>query len=236
MTALSFLNRHAEMLEHVLGYRSEVERKRLDRAQTSLDPFTITLARQAGTPAAEVAEEVGRRLGWEVYDGELTRRIAEQLDLPVAIVERMDEKPQSWLVECLEAFSSCRPPSERRYFRCLLRIVQSLGERGRCVILGRGAGFMLPARSTLRVRLVGSREDCTTALGRLLHLDRAAAARRGEQINRERSRFVRDHFLVDPSKARNYDLVLNASQWSVDSCADFILQALQHKVSEQATA
>ena len=236
MTAFSSLHRHAEVLEHVLGYRSEEERKRRDPAAPALEHFTITLARQAGTPAAEVAHAVGERLGWPVYDRELTTRIAQELDLPTAIIERMDEKPQSWLVECLEAFSSRRPPSEGRYFRCLLRIVQSLGKQGGCVIVGRGAGFILPSRSTLRVHLVGNPDDCIASLGRQLHLDRAAAARKGEQLNRERSRFLHDHFLVNPAKARNYDLVLNTSQWSVDSCANFIVGALQHRVSEQQQA
>jgi hypothetical protein len=233
MTALYSLDRQAQVLEHVLGYRRNDERKQLRSTQPAVDHFTITLARQAGVPAAEVAHEIGQRLGWAVYDRELIPLLAKQLGVSAAVIEQIDEKPQSWLVDCLEAFSTGGGRlTQQRYFHGLLRIVRLLGEAGRCVIVGHGAGFMLPSRTTLGVRLVASPEDRIAALGRELHLDRSSAARRMEQLQRERSRFLRGHFLVDPAKARSYDLVLNASQWSVADCADFIINALHHKAAE----
>jgi cytidylate kinase len=226
-----FLHRQAQALEHVLGYRTEELRAELAPERTSLDHFTIALARDAGAPALEVASEIEQRLGWSVYHRELLQTLARELDVPAAIIEEFDERRQSWLLECLQAFSSRSELSEGRYFRCLLRIIRSLGERGRCVIIGRGAAFILPPQSTLRVRLVGDREDRIAALGRHFGLDHGLAARKAEQINRERALFIRDHFQVDPSKARNYDLVLNSSEWSPADCADFIIEALNHKAA-----
>jgi cytidylate kinase len=89
----------------------------------------------------------------------------------------------------------------------------------------------LPPQTTLRVRLVGEREDRIAAFGRRRHLDHLTAAREVEQVNRERSRFIREHFHIDPAKPRHYDLVLNTSQWSAADCADFILEALHHKAT-----
>jgi hypothetical protein len=80
------------------------------------------------------------------------------------------------------------------------------------------------------VCLVGEREDRIAALSRSLRVDHAAAARRLDEIHHERSRFLNAHFHVDPTLPRNYDLVLNCSQWSPSDCADFILRALYHKV------
>ena len=230
MTVTSFLHRQAAALEHLLvGYCAEPESRYEAPEQTDLDHFTIAISREIGTPAQEVAREVGERLGWPVYNREVPARIAEELHLPVAVVEQIDERRQSWLLECLESFGSHCELSESRYFRHLISVVRSLGEQGRCLIVGHGAEFLLPPQSTLRVRLVGDCQDRIAAFSRARRLDRWTAARELEQINRERSRFLHEHFHVDPSQPRNYDLVLNTSQWSPSDCSDFILRALQHK-------
>lgn len=230
MTVTSFLYHQAEVLEHLLvGYCTEPDAICATSEETALDRFTIALSREVGTPIREVAQEVGERLGWPVYDREVPAQIAHELHLPVGVVEDIDERRQSWLLECLESLRSHGELSESRYFRHLISVVRSLGEQGRCLIVGHGATFLLPSPTTLRVYLVGDREDRIAAFGRAGHLDRWTAARRLDQLDRERSRFLREHFHVEPGQPRNYDLVLNTSHWSPDDCGDFILRALQHK-------
>jgi cytidylate kinase len=232
MIATKFLHRQAEALEHLLvGYRTESVTSYVTREETALDRCCIALSREPGTPVREVAREVGERLGWPVYDREVPALIAQELNLPVVIVEDIDERRQSWLLECIESFSSGAELSEGRYFRHLISVIRSLGERGCCLIVGHGAEFILPANSTLRVCLVGNREDRIASLSRRLHIDHATAERRLDEIHRERSRFLSAHFHVDPAQPRNYDLVLNCSQWSPSDCADFIFRALHHKAS-----
>jgi hypothetical protein len=235
MMITHFLNRQAEALEHVLAYRTKEACTEPAHSRPTMEQFTIALAREVGTPAQDVAHAVGQRLGWAVYDRELPQMIARQLQRPAVLVEAIDERRQSWLLECLNAFNSHDVLSEGRYFRCLLGIIGTLGKQGRCVIVGHGAEFMLPPASTLRVRLVGHREDRIAALGRRLHLDRWSASERLEEIHRARTQFLREHFHLDPSKARHYDVVLNSSQWSAADCADFIVQALHHKASGYRT-
>jgi cytidylate kinase len=229
MTVSSFLHRHAEALEHVLGYRTEDKVSAVAPVGTRLDRFTIALSREVGTPEQEVAREVGERLGWPVYDREVPARVAEDLHVPLHCVADIDERRQSWLLECIEAFGTQAEVSESRYFRHLVSVVRALGVQGRCVIVGRGAAFILPSQSTLRVRLVGDPEQRLTTFARAQHADRWTAARQLETLNRERSRFLRDHFHVDPAQPDHYDLLLNTSQWSVSECADVILRALHHK-------
>jgi len=229
MLDTSVLPRQAQALQRVFGYMTEQHPTPIGEPRTALDGFTVTLSYEAGTPGHEVAAEVGMKLQWPVYEHELLEQIAHELHLPVAIVEEIDERRQSWLLECLEAFVSKPELSESRYTRHLIALIHSLGAQGRCVIVGHGGAYILPPQSTLRVQLVGDPEDCIAAFSRRLHLDRHTAARKVEEINHERRRFIREHFHADPTTARHYDLVLNTSQWSLAECADFILQALHHK-------
>src|SRR5262249_10511356 len=110
--------------------------------------------------------------------------------------------------------------------------ILALGTHGQCVIVGRGAAHILPARSTLRVRLIGLHKDRMAAMARRLNISPEAAARKVEETDRQRAQFVRDHFHFDPTEPHHYDLPLNTSRWSVPQCAALIVQAL-HKMEAQ---
>src|SRR5262249_28050963 len=128
--------------------------------------WTIAISREAGANGTGIARLVGERLGWPVYDRELLERIAHNMGLHARLVENVDEKQRSWLEESLAGLSSARALSGSRYVRHLVRTVLSLAARGNCVLVGRGAAQVLPAGTTLRVRLVAPLEARITAVSR----------------------------------------------------------------------
>lgn len=170
--------------------------------------------------------EVGRRLNWPVYDHELLEQIANDLRVSVHLVEEIDERPGNWLQEFAESFAGGPAVAAPAYFRRLLKILGSLGARGECVIVGRGAVLLLPTETTLRVRVIASREYRIAAVGRDLGLPSRDAARHVDDTDRERVLFVKNHFRTDPADPLNYDLVLNASRFAVAECADVVVEAL----------
>jgi cytidylate kinase len=197
---------------------------------------TIALEREPGTPATEVAQEIGAQLDWPVYDHKLLDRIAQELGLPVLLVEQADERRQNWLLECLEGIGKGTWVSESTFVWQLRKTIGALASKGRCVIVGRGAAQFLSHQSTLRVRLVGEKADRVAALARQLRLNREEAARQAEAIFQERTRFIKHHFHKDPTLPENYDLVLNTSHLPPVRCADLVLQALHQfrEASEEA--
>jgi cytidylate kinase len=189
--------------------------------------FTVAVSRQVGALGTSVAHAVGRLLEWPVYDHELLERVAREMNVPSDRVASVDERPMSWLQECLGALSSAPSVTEDAYVHYLLETLFTLGAQGECVIVGRGAAQVLPAATTFRVRLVASLEDRIDVIRRQLGVLREHAARHIEETERERVRFIRDHFLKDAADPQNYDLVLNSSRYSVDECAGLIVQGLR---------
>jgi cytidylate kinase len=189
--------------------------------------FTIALSREAGANGSLVARAVGERLGWAVYDRELVQQVASDMGVRAGLLEGLDEKHRSWLLECLEALASARAVSEGAYARYLLEVIQSLGAQGECVLVGRGAAQALPTDRTLRVRLVGAAADRVKVVCQRLGTSPEEAKRWVERTDRERVRFVKDHLRKDPTDPQGYDLVLNSSRWSVPECADLIVEALR---------
>jgi cytidylate kinase len=196
-------------------------------------PFTVALSRDAGAGGTEVARAVGERLGWPVYDRELLQRVAEGMGLRPEVLEKVDERHKGWLQRCLEYFVASPPVAGDAYACRLAEALLSLAARGECVIVGRGAAQVLPAESTLRVRLVGSFPARVLAVQRRHGASAEEAERRVAATDAERRRFVQEYFHKDPSDAGLYDLVLNSTRFTAGQCVDFIVEAL-HRLQEAA--
>jgi len=192
---------------------------------SNIPPLTIAISRQAGSRGAEVARALADRLGWPVFDQELLARIAEEKGLHQKLLENLDERHVSWLEEVMDSFSSAATPGESAYVRHLLELFASLSRAGHCVIVGRGAGQVLPKSSTLRVRVVAPREDRVREVEKRQVLPTAEAGRWVDRRDRERARFVKECFHADVNDPLGYDLVLNSSRFTTEECAEVIAEA-----------
>ena len=193
--------------------------------------LTIAISREIGARGTSVGRAVGERLGWPVYDHELLELIAREQNLRVSLLESVDERRTSWIEECMEAFAAIPAVSGSAYARYLTETMLSLAAHGACVIVGRGAAQVLPAASTLRVRLVAPLEDRIAWMSREHGLPRDEAGRRVAEVERDRVGFIRTHFQKDPTEPTGYDLLLNSSRLSVADCAELVVTAL-HRLAK----
>jgi cytidylate kinase len=197
--------------------------------------FTIALSREAGIDAGAVAQIVGQRLGWRVWDHELLAAVAARLHAPTSQLETLDETHVSWLQESLESFLAMHMVSQIAYVHHLAKLVQELGERGDCIIVGRGASHLLPLETTLRVRLVAPLSARVVMMSRLQGATKPERAQRQvEKIDRQRTLFVQEHFHKNPADPTNYDLVLNTARLAPDDCAEMIIEALHAEQASRA--
>jgi cytidylate kinase len=143
------------------------------------------------------------------------------------LLKSVDERRMPWLLEFLQGFTSGPEVSESASVYHLAETLLSLAAHGECVVVGRGAAQVLPAETTLRLRLVGPRKDRVAAIQRRYGCSRDEAERWVEQRDREWRAFVKDHFQKDIADADQYDLLLNASRSTAGQCAEFAVTALR---------
>src|SRR5262249_15936755 len=123
-------------------------RRRATAARKDIGPrtahaFTIALSREAATLGTSVPHELRKRRGWHVYDHEILEGIADEMGIRRVLLESIDERQQSWLLESVEAFLAAPRKieseplvTESAYVRHLVEIVLALGIHGECVIVG----------------------------------------------------------------------------------------------------
>jgi cytidylate kinase len=221
-------NRSGSTMEALFGYlhhwkeRGEAEA----RARHAKPAFTITISRQSGARGTTTARAVGERLGWAVYDRELLERIAQDMNLQARLLEGVDEKKVGWLREFMEAFSSAPVVSDIAYVHRMVKTIAPLVAHGDCVLVGRGVAHILPVETTLRVRLVAPVAWRVAAMSRKLGVSKEEAAVKVAAIDLQRVQFVREHLNKDTTDPSLYDLVLNTERFSVEQCADLIVEAL----------
>src|SRR5262249_18338347 len=217
-----------ESLEHLYCHWAEKRKAAATSSDCPSAPhlMTIALSREAGTQATAVGHELGARLGWPVYDHELLETIAQDLGVHARLLESVDERRVSWLKEAFERFLEVPQVSENAYVHRLVKTVLALGCHGECVIVGRGSAFILPLKTTMRVRLIAPLPVRIANISERLGVPRAEARRQLEAIDRERTAFIREHFFKDPTESRHYDLVLNFARYGIAGCTELIDKAL----------
>lgn len=197
--------------------------------------YTVAISREAGTGGASVAQAVGKRLGWTVYDHELLDKISGETGLRTELLESLDEKRSHWLLDWLEAFGGVRKISGGTYARHVAESMLALSVHGNCVILGRGATMVLPPETTVRVRLMAPIEYRIAQVRGEQGVKENLAKQYIERTDKDRSAFVEQFFHRDVEDMHLYDLVINMSRYSIVDATGLIVDALDRlRATQQA--
>ena len=97
------------------------------------------------------------------------------------------------------------------------------------MIVGRGAGFLLPAETTLHVRIVSSFESRVNFLAQSLRLSHDEAAAEIRTRDDRRSRYLTSNLHCNPTDATAYDVLVNSGRLGVEGAAQFIGWAVRTK-------
>src|SRR6516162_5805684 len=116
--------------------------------------LTIAVSREAGARGGTIARRVGRKLGWQVFDQELLEYMAQEAAVTPGVLETPTTGGDDWAEKRLRELVASREMSDDPTVQNLARVVLALGAQGRAVLIGRGAGLILPRATTLHVRLI----------------------------------------------------------------------------------
>ena len=114
----------------------------------------ITVEREFGSGAGEIARELANRLGWKLWDHELTEEIAKLSQLECSAVEKFEERVDSTFRRLAKVFwrgsyERAMPLPDVQHFDadCFVatgkEVMTQAAAAGNCVIVGRGAPYFL---------------------------------------------------------------------------------------------
>jgi cytidylate kinase len=180
----------------------------------------VTLEREFGSGGAAIACELARRLGWKLWDQQLTAEIAKRAQVAEEAVCMCDERVDSRLYRLAKAF--WRGSYERRLpmadshvfdtdrmMAMMGEIMGNIAAEGNAVIVGRGAPFFLRDREdTFRVFTYAPRDE---KIRRLLAMgkSRDECEELVEEVDKERIAFIKHYFNADWPVRSLYHMMIN---------------------------
>jgi cytidylate kinase len=186
----------------------------------------IAISRETGAGGGAVARMVGQQLGWKVYDHELLEAIAHRMELPVDDVRAFDELAPSAVQDWLLPLREEHYAPQEAYLDHLAKLIEAIGRAGDSVLVGRGAGFMLPRETTLSIRIIAPLRIRALRLAERMGVSVRTARRAAKDLDRRRSQFDRTmhrKMSVDP---HNYDMVLDSHSMGLDIATEVIVRAV----------
>jgi cytidylate kinase len=193
--------------------------------------LTIAVSREAGSRGGTIARRAAKKLGWQVYDQELLEYIAQEGAFRQGINDSLSEVAKDWAEERLRTLVHEQNLSKHAAILELARIILALGAQGEAVILGRGAGCILPPPSTLHVRIMAPLADRIAYMSQYLLRSEQETAEEVERRDRQRFEFITTHFHRQPTEVYQYDLILNSSLMGEEICAELVAQAARAKLA-----
>jgi cytidylate kinase len=182
----------------------------------------ITVSRQYGAGASDLARMLSGRLGFRVVDDELLTMAAERSGMDLEKIERVYEQRPS--------FQDLRVYKERseKYITAVNEVLEGLAREGTVIIVGRGANLaLLSYRNVFNLRLVA---DFAVRVARVVQregLSEADARKKISESDYARETYYRFLFNVQPDDPLVYDLILNTSRLTMEEAAAMVTAAFE---------
>jgi hypothetical protein len=191
----------------------------------------IALSREAGARGGAIGRRLGQKLGWQVFDQEVLEYMAQDAVVRLSVLDNLAPAAGAWADARLKALLGEESLSQHPGILNLARVILALGAQGEAVLVGRGAGFILPRETTLHVRLVAPLPERIAYVGQWLRLPAAAAAAAVRERDERRAEFLETHFHRNGGDVHQYDMLLNTSQLSEETCAEMIALAVRARAA-----
>ncbi len=208
----------------------------------------ITVEREYGSGGALIARQLADRLGWKHWDEALTAEIARIAKVDPRAARLCDERVDPLVYRLFKVFA--RGSYERalpieegsstfdtdRMVAILHKVIEDVAARGNCVIVGRGAPYILREHPDAFHVFVYAPTDEKIRRVRSLGKTEREAAQLVSEVDAERASFIRHYFGKEWPCRSLYNMMIN-SKFGDEYVIETILQqvAALEKLPEPQT-
>jgi cytidylate kinase len=189
----------------------------------------LTISRETGSGGRLIAQSVAKKLGLKYYDKRIVDLIVKRAKERKELIQSLDEKNLGFIEETFASLFGAKGMSSSTYFRYLVKVILALANQKKCLILGRGANFILPPQRTLRVNVIA---PLKTRIANSMQYEGNSLTKAKAMIKKihfNRKDFIKRYFRKNISNSNYYDLVINTENLTVDQATTIIVNAFKQK-------
>ncbi len=185
----------------------------------------ITISREFGSGGRFIGEEVAKQLGIAYYDKDIIAKVAKESGLAKEFIEQKGElaPTKSIFAYSFVGRTASGISVEDYLYQIQREVIESLADKGPCVIIGRNADSILKDREDcLNVFIYGDEADKMKRIGKLYSKNDDEAKKLLGDVDKKRAVHYKYHTDREWGKAQNYSICLNSSVLGYDKCMEFI--------------
>ncbi|MBI3831569.1 MAG: cytidylate kinase-like family protein [Planctomycetes bacterium] len=187
---------------------------------------TVTVSRDYGAGADELAQELAKALNVRCWDREILDAIVQAAGVSPHEVEHLDQHVCGWLDDWIYALSNGRHADRGMYLTHLTRVLHGIANHGG-VIVGRGAYLVLAQRRVFRLRVTGSSEACARRIAAKTGADYFDALKEVQDRNAERAEYLRTYYQREADVMSDWDLIVNTDRIDTSCAIESIVAAMK---------
>lgn len=203
----------------------------------------ITIEREFGSGAADIARKLAERLRWQLWDQKLTEEIARRLECDCRAVEELAERKDPLYYRLFRAFlrgsfeGTLNAPRLGMVDADCIRqvadqVVTMAAKTGNSVIVGRGSAYFLRDRADAFHVFVYAPFDAKVWRLRAEGRSEKEAIELAETVDRDRAAYIKQYFDIEWPARHFFHLMVNSAigdevvvETIVDSVAQFDKQS-----------
>jgi cytidylate kinase len=203
----------------------------------------ITIEREFGSGAADIARKLAERLRWQLWDQKLTEEIARRLDCDCRAVEELAERKDPLYYRLFKAFlrgsfeGTLNAPRLGMVDADCIRqvadqVVTMAAKTGNSVIVGRGSAYFLRDRVDVFHVFVYAPFEAKVWRLRAEGRSEKEAIELAETVDRDRAAYIKQYFDIEWPARYFFHLMVNSAMGDevvvetiVDSVAQFDKQS-----------
>jgi cytidylate kinase len=206
----------------------------------------ITIEREYGCGAAQIAAKLATRLGWKLWDQQLTQEIARHAHCEQSAIAQREERRdplyqrllKSFVLGSYEGVRGGQPVEmldSDSIFKISKQVVEQAASAGNCVIIGRGSQHFLQHRKdVLRFFLYAPTAD---KVRRLVSEGNTQAQAEAlvDTVDRERAAFIKNYFNAEWPNREVYHAMINTALGE-EAVVEAILNFLNQDKAQKSAA
>ena len=199
-------------------------------AREGLEPQTripvITLSMEPGSGGSLVAQAVAERLGYDYFHRDIIQGIAKSAKIRSSVIDTIEKERLSGIDDFIASLYKNQYLYPGIYMDHLLKVVNTIANHGKAVIVGRGANFILPPDKRFSVRVVAPLEIRIQNVARTYKVSDERAKKRVIGRESRRSAFIRKSYNADIADPENYDLTINTGRMRIETAVEAVIAAV----------
>ncbi len=201
----------------------------------------VTIGREFGTGGRQIAVELSKLLGVNVYDRRLLDELKEKYHLTTEELDIIKSEKKSWWNDFITFYKTAvswnddseyntdESVNSLQLYNDEKRILQALAEKESCIILGRtGFHIFKDNPNAVKIFLIADMPYRRDRVGRRLNIGDGNADLLIKKVDEARENFTQTFSGKSRYDAHNYDLVINVTNLQPQQVAQIIAQYIEN--------